>query len=156
MKPEASLGQILRKYGKTIAVAESCTGGLISSKITDVSGSSGYFRGGVIAYSNTIKRRLLDVSAISLKRYGAVSKEVVIEMAKGVKSLAKTDIGLGITGIAGPTGGTKNKPVGLVYIGLVTNKKRMVKEFRFKGPRIKIKSLAAQAALNLLCAHLSR
>jgi len=138
---------------KTVAIAESCTGGLLSSRITDISGSSRYFMMGVVAYSNRAKEKLLGVSAGSIKIYGAVSKEVALEMAKGVRRLAKTDIGLGVTGIAGPTGGTKSKPVGLVYIALVTNKKKIVKEFRFKGSRQNIKLQASQAALEILKAY---
>jgi len=154
MRPEAEVGRILRKKKLTIAVAESCTGGLISSRITDISGSSGYFLAGIVSYSNEIKKSLLGVSEISLKRHGAVSKQVALEMAEGVSVLASADIGIGVTGIAGPTGGTKKKPLGLVYIALATDKKRIVKEFRFKGPRQDIKFKASQAALDLVCAHL--
>ena len=135
---------------KTLAIAESCTGGLLSSRITDVSGSSGYFIMGVVAYSNRAKEILLGVSAKSIKRYGAVSEEVALEMAKGIRRLAKTDIGLSVTGIAGPTGGTKSKPVGLVYIALVAGKKKIVKKFRFKGSRKNIKLQASQAALDVI------
>lgn len=167
MTPEIAVGKILRKNNLTLAIAESCTGGLISNRITDVSGSSDYFKAGIVAYSNKIKQNLLGVPDKSIKKYGAVSKEVALEMAKGVRRIAKTDIGIGITGIAGPvplaslgyrvnpTGGTKTKPVGLVYIALVTGKKQIVKEFRFKGSRKEIKFKASQAALNL-CAHSSR
>lgn len=133
----------------TLAVAESCTGGLISDRITDVSGSSDYFMLGVVAYSDKIKENILGVSSRSIKSYGAVSKQVCLEMAKGVRLLANADIGLAVTGIAGPTGGTKSKPVGLVYIALVTNKKRIVKKFFFKGPRRDIKLQTSQAALEL-------
>jgi PncC family amidohydrolase len=164
MKIESEVGKVLRKRQITLAVAESCTGGLISSRITDSSGSSDYFIMGIVAYSNQVKENILGVSRRLLQKHGAVSKQVALEMAKGVRLLANTDIGIGVTGIAGPkpltpselgfgaspTGGTKSKPVGLVYIALVTDKKRIVKEFRFKGSRLKIKSQAAQAALQLL------
>jgi len=153
MKIELEAGKILRRRRMTIAVAESCTGGLISSRITDSSGSSDYFAMGVIAYSNKIKENILGVRPKSLQKYGAVSKQVALEMAAGVRLLACADIGIGVTGIAGPTGGTKSKPVGLVYIGLVTDKKNTVKKFRFKGSRQEIKLRASQAALNLICAH---
>jgi nicotinamide-nucleotide amidase len=153
MKIEIAVGKILRKSKMTMAVAESCTGGLISNRITDVSGSSSYFKMGMVAYSNEIKKNILGVSPILLQKYGAVSKEVALEMAKGVRFVANTDMGIGVTGIAGPSGGTKKKPVGLVYIALVTGKKHTVKEFRFKGSRKGIKSQAAQAALDLICAH---
>lgn len=150
MNYEASVGKILRKKNKTLAVAESCTGGLISDRLTDISGSSGYFLGGIVAYSNKIKQDLLGVSPKSLQKYGAVSSQVAIQMAKGIRLLADSNMGLGITGIAGPGGGTKSKPVGLVYIALVNDRKRIVKRFLFKGSRKKIKSLAADAALGLI------
>ncbi len=150
MKIEAEVGKILRKRKLTLAVAESCTGGLISSRITDISGSSDYFIMGIVAYSNEIKENILGVSAKSIKKYGAVSKQVALEMAGGVKLFAGTNIGIAATGIAGPRGGTKSKPVGLVYIALSTNKKRIIKEFRFKGTRIEVKSQATQAALRLI------
>jgi nicotinamide-nucleotide amidase len=152
---ESEVGKILRKRKMTIAVAESCTGGLISSRITDLSGSSDYFLMGIVAYSNKIKENILGVSPRLLQKYGAVSKQVALEMAKGARLLANTDIGIGVTGIAGPRGGTKIKPVGLVYIAIVTNKKRIVKEFRFKGSRKEVKFKASQAALDMIirCAH---
>lgn len=150
MNIEAAVGQVLRTKKMTLAVAESCTGGLISSRITDVSGSSDYFMLGVVAYSNKIKENILGVSGELIKKYGTVSKQVSLEMAKGARLLANTDIGIGVTGIAGPIGGTKLKPVGLVYIALVTGKKRIVKEFHFKGSRQDIKFQASQAALQLL------
>ena len=147
---EGAVGAILTKRKKTVAVAESCTGGLISSRLTDVSGSSKYFTAGLAAYSNAIKVNILDVKEETLARYGAVSPQVAQEMARGIKLLAGTDIGLGITGIAGPTGATKMKPVGLVYVALVTGIKDIVREFRFKGSRQEIKFQASQTALNLL------
>ncbi|MDO8536489.1 MAG: nicotinamide-nucleotide amidohydrolase family protein [Candidatus Omnitrophota bacterium] len=153
MNIEKNVGKVLKKFKMTMAVAESCTGGLISSRLTDISGSSDYFLMGMVAYSNKIKENILGVSADLLKKYGAVSEQVALEMAKGVRSVANTDIGIGVTGIAGPTGGTRSKPVGLVYIALVTGKKNIVKEFRFKGSRKAIKLQASEAALKL-CAHL--
>ena len=150
MKIESKVGKVLRKRQITLAVAESCTGGLISSRITDISGSSKYFKMGLVAYSNLIKENILGVSSSLLQKHGAVSRQVALEMAKGVRLLAGTDIGVGVTGIAGPTGGTKKKPVGLVYIALVTDKKRIVKEFRFKGSRHDIKFQASEAAINLI------
>jgi competence/damage-inducible protein CinA C-terminal domain len=153
MKIENEVGDILREKGLTLAVAESCTGGLISSRITDSSGSSDYFLMGVVAYSNKIKENILGVRPVSIKKHGAVSRQVAIEMATGARLLAKTDIGMGVTGIAGPGSGTVKKPVGLVYIAVATNKKRIVKEFRFKGSRLDIKLQASEAALNLLVAR---
>ena len=156
MKIEFEIGNILRKRKMTMAVAESCTGGLISSRITDSSGSSDYFLMGIVAYSDKIKENILGVSPGLLQKYGAVSKQVALEMAKGARLLANTDIGIGVTGIAGPTGETKLKPVGLVYIAITTNKKQMVKKFRFKGSRQDIKLQASEAGLNLMkrCVHL--
>ncbi len=146
---EGSVGKALAARKKTIAIAESCTGGLVSSRLTDVSGSSKYFMMGITAYSNDIKERILGVSRKLIRQRGAVSKEVAIEMARGARFLACTDIGIGITGIAGPDGGTRSKPVGLVYIALATAKKSIVKECRFKGSREEIKFQASQAALDL-------
>ncbi len=158
---ESVVGDILRKSGKNIAIAESCTGGLISHRITNVSGSSDYFLMGMVAYSNTIKERVLCVSAKSLKTYGAVSGQVALEMAHGIRTLANSDIGLAITGIAGPAGGKRSKPVGLVYIALAQQNKdnlktenrkskTTVKEFRFCGSREHIKWQSSQAALELV------
>jgi PncC family amidohydrolase len=104
----------------------------------------------IVAYSNKIKENLLGVSPGLLQKHGAVSKQVALEMAEGARLLANTDIGIGITGIAGPAGGTKKKPVGLVYIALATDNKRITKEFRFKGSRKGIKSQTAQAAFYLI------
>jgi nicotinamide-nucleotide amidase len=147
---EGSLGKALSKRKMTIAIAESCTGGLVANRLTNISGSSDYFLMGTVTYSNRSKIDLLGVSERSLKEFGAVSREVAMEMAKGIKKLARSDIGLGITGIAGPTGGTKKKPVGLVYIAVATARKSIVKEFRFRGLRLDIKLHASQAALDLV------
>lgn len=147
---EAAVGRILTSGKKTIAVAESCTGGLISTRLTDVSGSSKYFVRGAIPYSNEIKVRFVGVNERTLKRYGAVSRQVALEMARGIKRIAGVDIGLAVTGIAGPTGGTRIKPVGLVYLALATAKKSTAKEFRFRGSRQEIKFQASQAALDMI------
>lgn len=147
---EGAVGRIFSKKRKTLGVAESCTGGAISNRLTNISGSSRYFLMSAITYSNESKKLLLGVSAESLKRDGAVSKSVAIGMAKGIKSRAHSSVGLGITGIAGPTGGTKAKPVGLVFIAFASGSKKIVREFRFKGSREDIKLQASQAALDLL------
>lgn len=147
---EGVVGRKLIGKNMTIVVAESCTGGLVSSRLTDVSGSSKYFIRGAIPYSNEVKVKYVGVSAGTLKKYGAVSRQVAVEMARGIRSIMDADIGLAVTGIAGPTGGTKKKPVGLVYIALITDGKRIVKEFRFKGSRIDIKWQASQIALDLI------
>ncbi|MBN1526763.1 MAG: nicotinamide-nucleotide amidohydrolase family protein [Candidatus Omnitrophica bacterium] len=147
---EEAVGKALRKKKRTIAVAESCTGGLVSSRITNVSGSSDYFLMGTVTYANKAKEKILGVPKEALKKRGAVSKEVAAMMAKGVRKLAGAYIGIGITGIAGPTGGTAKKPVGLVYIALVTDKKRIVRECRFRGSRKEIKFQASQVALDMI------
>lgn len=147
---ESIVGEILTKCGKTLAIAESCTGGLIANRISDISGSSAYLKMGVVAYSNKAKTDLLGVSHEKLKKYGAVSKEVALEMAKGVKNISKADISIGVTGIAGPKGETKKKPIGLVYIAVASNKIKMVKKCLFTGNRREIKHQASTTALNLL------
>jgi len=151
---EEIIGYSLLMKKKTIAVAESCTGGLIGNRITNVSGSSVYFLGDVVAYSNELKKRLLQVSEKILDVHGAVSSETVRAMAKGVRKLCGSDLGLAVTGIAGPTGGTKEKPVGLVYIGLDSEEGTLWEERRFSGNRRMIKEKIAQAALDLVRRHL--
>jgi len=147
---EGVVGGLLIKKKKTLSIAESCTGGLVADRITNVSGSSSYFKMGVVAYSNEAKQNLLGVSNESLKKYGAVSAAIAKEMAEGVKKKAGTDVSLGITGIAGPTGGTKKKPVGLVYVSVIVGKKSKVREFRFTGTRQEIKHQTAIAALDMV------
>lgn len=147
---QGAVGQILIKRNKNVAIAESCTGGLISNLITNVPGSSKYFITGIVAYSNDVKINQLNIPKDILKKQGAVSKEVAKFMAENVRALAGADIGLGTTGIAGPTGGTKTKPIGLVYIALSTKKKKIVKEFKFLGSRKEIKLQASKQALDLL------
>ncbi|MEO0086669.1 MAG: competence/damage-inducible protein A [candidate division WOR-3 bacterium] len=146
---EEKIGEILRKKNLTLATAESCTGGLLGNRITDVPGSSDYYIGGVVAYSNEIKKLICKVKEETLKEYGAISKETAIEMAKGIKNYYQADIGLSTTGVAGPTSSEK-KPVGLVYIGLAYQKKTIVEEHHFLGTRKMIKEQATQMALNLL------
>lgn len=144
------VGEALLKYKKTLAVAESCTGGLISNLITDVPGSSKYFISGLVAYDNKVKTLNLNIKDSILKKDGAVSKNVAKLMADGIRTSANTDIGIGVTGIAGPGGETKKKPIGLVYVALSTKKNAIVKEFKFLGSREEIKLQAAQQTLNLL------
>ncbi len=131
----------------TFATAESCTGGLLGVLLTDRPGASRYYLGGVIAYQNRIKQTLLGVQTITLKAYGAVSAETALEMASGVRKKLRADIGISITGIAGPSGGTKKKPVGLVYIALANVKKAQCKRFLFSGNRLQIRTQAAKKAL---------
>lgn len=151
---EEVLAQGLNKAKKTIAVAESCTGGLISKRLTNIGGSSKYFPLGVVAYNNQAKQSLVGVPKETLKKFGAVSKEVAQLLAKNIKQLAKTDFGLGVTGIAGPTGATKEKPVGLVYIALATPRKTQCQEFHFHGDRDAVRLRASQAALDMVRRYL--
>ena len=153
---EQTVGSLLSAQHSTLAIAESCTGGLISDRITDIPGSSSYFQGTVVAYSNQIKLDLLGVSIADLDQHGAVSPPVAIQMAQGVRNLSKADYGLGITGIAGPTGATPQKPVGLVYVGLASQHGAYSREFRFVGDRVIIKRRASQMALDMLRRELLR
>lgn len=155
VKPEKSAGEALREKGLTLAVAESCTGGLLGNLITDEAGSSDYFIGGVIAYGNEVKKNLLRVKSPTLKAHGAVSKETAGEMAKGVRERLKTDIGVSITGIAGPGGGSVEKPVGTVFIAVSKGRRTAVQKFLFKGSRKSIKKKSAEAALKMLLEALS-
>jgi PncC family amidohydrolase len=137
-----------------IATAESCTGGLLGNILTNISGSSDYFDRGIISYSNESKIELLDVPKEILRKFGAVSEEVAKFMADGVRKKYGVDIGLSTTGIAGPTGGTEEKPVGLVFIGLSIKGRIMVKKFVFNGNRIQNKESTCNEALKLLCDNL--
>ncbi len=149
---ESVVGKLLLGKRLTLAVAESCTGGLIGDRITDFSGSSVYFKQGVVAYSNEAKVRILGVKEETLNEFGAVSRQSALEMARGVTRISGTDIGLSTTGIAGPTGGTASKPVGLVYIALAWPERgvEICKEFRFSGKRREIKESTAINALDIL------
>jgi len=148
---EGVVGRLLTKQGLTVAVAESCTGGLIGHRLTQVPGSSAYVDRGVICYSNRAKQEMLGVPADLIVNYGAVSKEVAASMAKGVRERAGVSVGVSVTGIAGPGGGTAIKPVGLVYVGLDGEAgDSITKEFRFHGDRHAIKQRSSQAALDVL------
>ncbi len=148
---EASLSSLLCGRGWLLATAESCTGGLISKRITDVAGSSEYFAGSLTAYCNAAKVSMLGVSEADLDQYGAVSSQVAKEMAVGALNRFSADIALSTTGIAGPGGGTEDKPVGLVYIGLaVRDKAPRAQAFQFKGNRTDVRMAASQAALEML------
>jgi PncC family amidohydrolase len=140
----------LKKQHLKLATAESCTGGLLAHLLTNISGSSEYFDRGVISYSNRSKVELLGVPEKILTKYGAVSAQTAHAMAEGVRSHADVDIGVSTTGIAGPTGGTKDKPVGLVYIGIARCDDVVVKQFLFSGDRLHNKEKACDAALSLL------
>jgi nicotinamide-nucleotide amidase len=151
---EAVLGKILKERGLTLSVAESCTGGLISNILTNISGSSSYFERGIVSYSNAAKVEILKVNEDTIMENGAVSLEVARQMAEGVKSISGTDLGLATTGIMGPTGATTDKPIGLVYIGICDDKVCTAKEFQFGDDRILNKQRAAQTALEMLRRHL--
>ncbi|MEE8575578.1 MAG: CinA family protein [Thermodesulfobacteriota bacterium] len=154
--PSARLAGILTASGLTLSIAESCTGGLASDIITTTPGSSAYFLGAIIAYDNNVKTKLLGVRPETLERYGAVSVEAAKEMATGVKKALSSDVAISITGIAGPGGGGEVKPVGLVYIGVVTNGDVTVKELRLSGDRSTIKRTAAREALQILAEALGK
>jgi PncC family amidohydrolase len=151
---EIMVGNILRDRHLKLVAAESCTGGLIGSRITDVSGSSEYFLGSIVAYAYEVKVALLDVSWEMLNTHGAVSRATVIQMAKGARNRLGGDIAISVSGIAGPGGGTPEKPVGTTWVGLVTDEGEWAKEFHFSGNRQENKSSAADAALQMLLDYL--
>ena len=136
--------------GLTLAVAESCTGGYLSKKLTDRSGSSKYFKGSIVAYNNNIKNLFLDVTNDLLIKKGAVSSEVALEMAKNIMCKFNTDIGISTTGISGPTGGTDDKPIGLIYIAVVIKDQKIVKKFNLIPSRREHREVATHTALNML------
>jgi nicotinamide-nucleotide amidase len=144
------IGKLLKKRGLTLAVSESCTGGLVTSKITDVPGSSAYFLDGVVCYSNEAKMKLLGVRKSTLKKYGAVSEQTAVEMAEGIRRVSKADIGLSTTGIAGPSGATANKPVGLIWIGYSDSRASFAKKFIFTKDRLRNKEVMSKMALEIL------
>ncbi len=152
----AVVGAALRSRGLTLALAESCTGGLIAKRITDIAGSSEYFLGGFVTYSNDSKQQLLGVQATTLAAHGAVSEQTAREMAAGARRVIGADVALGVTGIAGPGGGSAEKPVGTVWIGIAGANAVEARLFRFLGERDEIRERAAQAALALLWRHLER
>ena len=147
---EDAVGRLLIERGLTLATAESCTGGLLGNRITNVAGSSEYYLGGIVSYSDSAKMNLLGVSQDTLKKFGAVSEETAQEMALGARRVLQSDVGVSITGIAGPTGGTEDKPVGLVYIAVDVAGDVAVRKFVFSEDRRYNKELSAQAALNLV------
>ena len=147
---EGVVGKLLIDRGLKAAVAESCTGGLIANRLTNISGSSQFLERGIVAYSNAAKVELLHVNEDSIAENGAVSIEVARQMAEGIKSISGSDIGLAVTGIMGPTGGSIDKPVGLVYIGICDEKICTAKEFRFGDDRLLNKDRTSQAALEML------
>lgn len=152
---EVRVGQLLLEKGYTVACAESCTGGLLTSYLTDVAGSSAYVKGSVVSYTNEVKHGVLGVSQKNLDTVGAVSSEVAAEMAEGVRRVIGSDIGVSVTGLAGPGGGTAEKPVGLVFIGISGSRGTNVIKCNFKGSRVEVKQQAAQRALQLIAEYIN-
>jgi nicotinamide-nucleotide amidase len=147
MKLEKAIGDLLREKGWTLSFAESCTGGLICDRITNVSGSSDYFMGGMITYSNESKAKHLGIPLNYIKKHGAVSPQVARRMSQGVRKAFNTTFGLSTTGVAGPTGGTKRSPVGRVFIGFADGRRTLVRKLDLRGSRIQIKRKATERTL---------
>ena len=148
------LGDVLVARGLTVATAESCTGGLVAHLLTEVPGSSRYVRGGIVAYADDVKRAQLGVPAEVLAAHGAVSAQVALAMAEGVRTMLGTDLGVGVTGVAGPDGGSDAKPVGLVYVAVAGGGAAPeVRRCLWAGDRSENKRLSAEEALELLLAH---
>lgn len=145
---EAVVGDLLRQLGLTLALAESCSGGLLSHRLTDVPGSSNYLKGGIVAYANEVKKHIVGVRAETLAAHGAVSEETAVEMATGARRVLAADLGLAITGIAGPDGGTPEKPVGTVCFALATAKQVYHRRYQLWGGRDWVKILSSQIALD--------
>jgi nicotinamide-nucleotide amidase len=150
------IAQKLNNKKLKIATAESCTGGLISNTFTNISGSSNFFDRGIVSYSDDAKMQLLDVDEELLIKYGAVSRQVAESMAKGVRINSNVDIGISTTGIAGPTGATKEKPIGLVYIGISIKNFTRVEKFLFNGSRLENKEKTCKEALSMLLEELEK
>jgi PncC family amidohydrolase len=147
---EALVGKTLQAHKLTLAVGESCTGGLVGHTLTNVPGSSDYFLGGIIAYSYEAKERLLGVSHQTLYEHGAVSKETAVEMARGARSALGADVGLSVTGISGPGGGTPEKAVGLTWVAVSSRQGERAEQYLWDGDRESNKLQSAEAALSLL------
>jgi len=152
---DEKVAKLLRNSGLTLSVAESCSGGLIAKRITDLPGSSGYFLFGAVTYSNDSKERVLGVPAELIEKYGAVSSEVALAMAEGVRRISGSDLAIATTGIAGPEGGTPEKPVGTVFIAVDSQEGGSSFLHHFEGDRSTIREATAEAALSLLLSRLS-
>ncbi len=153
--PEIEIGKLLRQRKLKLGLAESCTGGLVGHRVTNVPGSSEYFTGGVVAYAYEAKVAMLGVSWDTLNTYGAVSRETVLEMARGVRDLLAVDISVSVSGIAGPGGGTAEKPVGTTWIGLAAPEGEWARKFIFDGDREQNKTFSADEALRMLWEYLT-
>lgn len=151
---EISIGNLLKNKGYILSIAESCTGGQVSDKITNISGASEYFDRGFITYSNDAKTENLGVPEALINEHGAVSEEVALAMAAGALKFSRADVSISVTGIAGPTGGTIDKPVGTVHIAIAGPTGEVHKKYFFPGDRIRFKALAADAALEMLRRYL--
>jgi PncC family amidohydrolase len=151
---EERIGQKLLERHYTLAVAESCTGGLVGHRLTNVTGSSAYFLGGVVAYAYDAKERLLDVNHNTLYDFGAVSEQTAREMARGVRRALGSDVGVSVTGIAGPTGGLPGKPVGLTWVALSARDVEVAEQYLWTGDRLANKERSAEAVLAMVLAHL--
>jgi PncC family amidohydrolase len=151
---ELQIGRILRARGLKLSLAESCTGGLLGDRITNLPGSSEYFWGSLVTYAYEAKVALLHVSWDTLNQHGAVSRETVLEMARGARTALDTDIAVSVSGIAGPGGGTEEKPVGTTWIGLAAADGEWTRRFQFDGDRLQNKASSAEAALQLLLDYL--
>lgn len=147
---EAQVGAALSKHSWTLALGESCTGGLVAHLVTEIAGSSEYFVGGVVAYSNPVKEAMLRVNPETLERFGAVSEQTAREMARGARAALGADVGLSVTGIAGPGGGTNEKPTGLTFVAVATPAWETAERHVWKGDRHQNKIDSAEAALSLL------
>lgn len=154
MQATSEVARLLREQKLTIACAESCTGGMLMHELTNLSGSSGYMLGGIVAYSNAAKHALLGVQEHTLNVFGAVSEQVAAAMARGVRAALGASIAIGVTGIAGPDGGTPDKPVGLTYISYITADMTIVRRYLWNGDRFANKSASVQAALKLIIEQL--
>lgn len=150
MRIEQQVAQTLINSKKTLAIAESCTGGLLTNRLTNIPGSSNFLKLALVVYCNESKIKLLKISPSTIIKYGAVSTQTAVALAKGARKILNSDFGIGITGIAGPTGGTKAKPVGLTYIAICTKVESLCLQCRFRGTRTRIKDQAATQALRLL------
>ncbi len=149
MPLEEKIAKILLRRKKTVSLAESCSGGLLAHRLTNVSGSSKYFQLGLVTYSYESKEKMLKIPRALLLKHGAVSAQVTTLMASNVRKILNTDFGIGITGIAGPTGATKKKPLGLTYVAISTKTETICHEYIFKGSRLVIKKQATDKALQL-------
>jgi PncC family amidohydrolase len=156
MSVEETIGNLLLEQGLTLATAESCTGGLVAHRLTNISGSSAYFLGGFVTYSNEAKEKFVGVRHETLLAHGAVSEETAREMAQGARRQMGTDLAVSVTGIAGPLGGTADKPVGLVYLALAAPDDEICQRHVWAGDRLANKEQSAEAALQLVLAYLQR